>query len=62
VINLTRKHLAESHRVSSDRITQWLCLLKMPEDKLYEIAASGDHLDRKIISEKKLRAMKNMLR
>jgi hypothetical protein len=28
--------------VSSDRITQWLCLLKLPEEKLREIEGLGD--------------------
>ena len=27
--SLTRKELAKRHGVSSDRITQWLCLLKL---------------------------------
>jgi hypothetical protein len=27
--NLSRKQLAESHGITSDRITQWLCLLKL---------------------------------
>ena len=30
--NLTQKQLSERHGVSSDRITQWLCLLKLPEE------------------------------
>jgi hypothetical protein len=41
--NLTRKQLAERHGVSSDRITQWLCLLKLPEEKLSEIEVLEDH-------------------
>ena len=44
--NFTRKQLAERHGVSSDRITQWLCLLKLPEEKLKEMEALGDNWDR----------------
>jgi len=40
---------------SSDRITQWLRLLKLPEDRLREIEALGDHWDRRVITERKLR-------
>ncbi len=40
---LTRKQLAERHNVSSDRITQWLCLLKLPEEMKRAIIAFGDY-------------------
>jgi len=53
--NLTRKHLAARHCVSSDRITQWLCLLKLPEETLREIEAMGDHWERQIVTERQLR-------
>jgi hypothetical protein len=53
--NLTRKLLAERHGVSSDRITQWLCLLKIPEDKLREVESLGDNWDRQIVTERELR-------
>ncbi len=53
--NLSRKQLAESHEVSSDRITQWLCLLKLPEDKLREVKSLGDYWDKQVITERKLR-------
>ena len=59
--SLTRKQLAERYGVSSDRITQWLCLLKLPEEKKREIQALGDHCDRKITSERKLRQMRRTL-
>ena len=35
--NLTRKQLAERYGVSSDRITKWLCLLKLPKERRKEI-------------------------
>jgi len=56
--NLTRKQLAKRHTVSSDRITQWRCLLKLPEEKLKEIEALGDHWNRQVISERELRAIR----
>jgi len=42
--NLTRVQLGQQHGVTSDRITQWLCLLKLPEEKQREIEALGDRL------------------
>jgi len=53
--NLTRKQLAERHGMSSDRITQWLCLLKLPEARLKEIEALGDYWERQVITERELR-------
>jgi hypothetical protein len=52
---LSRRQLAERHGVSSDRITQWLCLLKLPVEKLREIGALGDNWNRQIITERKMR-------
>jgi len=56
--DLTRRQLAERHGVSSDRITQWLCLLKLPEDKLNEMEALGDYWNRQLITERKLRQVR----
>jgi len=53
--DLTRKQLAEKHGVSSDRITQWLCLLRLPEEKLKEIEALGDYWDKRVVTERELR-------
>ena len=52
---LTRKQLAERHDVSTDRITQWLCLLTLPEEKLLEIEKLGDDWDRQLVTERHLR-------
>ena len=49
--NLTRVQLGQRHGVTSDRITQWLCLLKLPEVKQREIEALGDNWDRQVITE-----------
>jgi len=56
--NLTGKPLVELHGISSDRIAQWLCILKLPEDKLREIEAIGDCWDKQIVTERKLRKMR----
>lgn len=53
--DLTRKQLAERHGVSSDRITQWLCLLKLTQEKRKEIEALGDYWDKQVITERELR-------
>ncbi len=53
--DLTRKKLAERYGVSSDRITQWLCLLKLPKKIRNEIEALGDNWDRKVVTERELR-------
>ena len=53
--NLTRVQLGRRHNVTSDRITQWLCLLKLSEEKQREILALGDHWDRRVVTERRLR-------
>ncbi len=53
--NLTRVQLGRRHGVTSDRITQWLCLLKLPEEKQREIEALGDNWDRRLVTERELR-------
>jgi hypothetical protein len=55
--NLTRVQLGRRHGVTSDRITQWLCLLKLPEEKQREIEALGDHWERKLVTERGLRML-----
>jgi hypothetical protein len=56
--NLSRKQLAQRHGVSSDRITQWLCLLKLPEAKLQKIEALGDNWRNQVITERILRMLR----
>jgi len=56
--NLTRKQLAEKHRVSPDRITQYLCLLKLPKNKLREIRALGDYWEKQVVTERGLRGLR----
>ncbi|MCK4505710.1 MAG: hypothetical protein KAW14_08845 [Candidatus Aegiribacteria sp.] len=53
--NLTRKQLAKRHGVSSDRITQWLCMLKLPEEMKRAIIALGDYWSSQVITERELR-------
>ena len=47
--------MAERLSVSSDRITQWLCLLKLPKKKLREIEELGDYWERQVVTEHELR-------
>jgi len=53
--SLTRKQLAERHGISSDRITQWLCLLTLPEERLREVEGLGDNWGRQVVTERQLR-------
>jgi hypothetical protein len=56
--NFTRKQLAERHGVTSDRVTQWLCLLKLPEKKLREIESLGDYWDKQVVTERQIRELR----
>ena len=56
--NLTRKQLAKRHAISSDRITQWLCLLKLPEEVLRIIMSFGDNWTTQILTERALRKIR----
>jgi len=56
--NLTRKQLAGRYGVSSDRITQWLCLLKLPQEEFMEIVALGDHWERQVVTVRKPRHLR----
>ena len=42
-LGLNRREMGKRLGVSADRITQWLCLLKLPEEKLREIEVLGDY-------------------
>ena len=59
--NLSRKQLAERLGVSSDRITQWLCLLKLPEEKLHGIEYLGDCWEKQLVTERELRFIRRRL-
>ncbi|MCD6588960.1 MAG: hypothetical protein J7K88_10475 [Candidatus Fermentibacteraceae bacterium] len=56
--DLTRKQLAERHRISSDRVTQWLCLWKLPEEDKERILALGDNWERQVVTERELRKLR----
>jgi len=58
---LTRRQLAKRHGVTSDRITQWLCLLKLPAEKLREIEALGDYWENQVVTERELRKYRRRL-
>jgi len=44
--------------ITANMITQWLCLLKLPEDKLREIETLGDYWDRQVVTERELRLIR----
>jgi len=56
--NLTRKQLAERHGITSDRVTQWLSLLKLPEDTRKQVLALGDSWERRLLTERELRRIR----
>ena len=53
--NLTRKQLAERHGITSDRVTQWLCLLKLPGEVQAKVLSMGDNWDKRVATERELR-------
>jgi hypothetical protein len=60
--HLTRQQLADRHGISLDRVIQWLVLLKLPKEKFEEIAALGDHWDRRVVTERELRGRRRTAR
>jgi transcriptional regulator with XRE-family HTH domain len=58
--SLTRKQLAERHGISSDRVTQWLCLLKLPDHEKARILALGDYWERQVVTERELRKLRRV--
>jgi hypothetical protein len=56
--NLTRKQLAERHGITSDRVIQWLCLLKLPEDTQKQVLALGDNWEKRLLTERELRRLR----
>ena len=56
--NLTRKQLAKRHGVSTDRVSQWFCLLKLPKKVQEEVTAMGDYWDKKKVTERHLRSLR----
>jgi len=56
--SLTRKQLAERYGISSDRVTQWLCLLKLPEETQKQIETLGDNWEKQLVTERELRNLR----
>ena len=52
---LTRAELARKIRVSRARVTQILNLLKLPDNQIEKIKSLGNGLERRVITEHKLR-------
>ena len=55
---LTRKQLAERHEITSDRVTQWLLLLKLPQEDKEGVLALGDNWENRVITERELRELR----
>jgi hypothetical protein len=53
--HLSRRQLGDRHGVSSDRITQILLVLDLPEDQLAEVKAHGDYWETQVVTERELR-------
>ncbi|MDM7993316.1 MAG: hypothetical protein QUS11_08385 [Candidatus Fermentibacter sp.] len=60
--HLTRQELAARHGFSLDRVIQWLALLKLPKEKLEEIAALGDYWEHPVMTERGLRRRRRCTR
>ena len=56
--NLTRKQLAQRHGISSDRVTQWLCLLRLPDEIQQREIAHSDNWNKRVITERELRRIR----
>ena len=59
--NLTRKQLAERYKITSDRVTQWLCLLKLPKEIQADVTSLGDNWEKQVITERELRVKRKMI-
>ena len=57
-LRLNRREMGKRLGVSSDRITQWLCLLKLPEEKLREIEGLADYWERQTVTEREMRRLR----
>jgi hypothetical protein len=55
---LTRKQLAERHGITSDRVIQWLCLLKIPDEEKVRVLALGDNWEKRLLTERELRKLR----
>lgn len=56
---LSRADLARRFGCSRARITQKLNLLNLPIDLLMEIESMGDYLERRLVTERGLRILRN---
>ncbi|MCK5035718.1 MAG: hypothetical protein KAS73_07495 [Candidatus Sabulitectum sp.] len=56
--NITRKQLAGRHEVTSDRVTQWLCLLKLPKEEKERVLALGDNWENRVVTKRELRGLR----
>jgi hypothetical protein len=55
---VTQAELARKHGISRARVNQWMSLLKLSAGEKKCILAMGDHWERQVITERKLRGMR----
>ena len=53
---LSKADLSRKPRISRARVTQFLNLLKLPEDLKDEIERMGDYWDRRLVTERMFKA------
>jgi len=56
--NLTRAQLARKLGISRARVTQMLNLLKLPTELIREVEKMGDHWERRLVTERMLRGLR----
>jgi len=57
---LTQTELAKSMGVTRARISQWLSLLRIPEEMIADLESQGDNWTRGIVTERQLRKLKTV--
>ena len=55
---MTRSELAERRGVTPARISQWLSLLRIPEEMIADLESLGDNWNRSIVTERQLRTIR----
>ena len=56
---LNQTELAKNMGVTRARISQWLSLLRLPEEMIADLESLGDNWTRRIVTERQLRKLKN---
>jgi len=57
---LNQTELAKNIGVTRARISQWLSLLRIPEEMIADLESQGDNWTRRIVTERQLRKLKTV--